>query len=98
MQFTRIRNEVLIGNNSYATYLDIEWNSENLSTGALGLGYTFVALNFRDDENIIITPTDPTAIILPSDIALAEQQIQDETFYGPIVLYLNLGYNFRKFW
>jgi len=111
MQFTQMNEEVLIGDNSYATDLDIKWNSKNLSTAALGIGYTYVAksgfsfnlgisvpLSFPDDENIIITLTDLSVNILPSDITLAEQHIQDETFYGPVMINLNLGYNFKRFW
>jgi hypothetical protein len=110
MQFEQKDDGVLIGNNSYATDLDINWNSKNINTATLGLGYTYVSksgfsfnlgisvpMSFPDAENIIINPTDPSANILPSDITLAQQHIQNETFYGPVVMYLNVGYNLNLF-
>ncbi len=111
MQFIRKGDQVLIGNNSYDTDLDIKWNSKNISTAAIGIGYTYVAqsgisfnlglnvpMRFPNSENIRISTVDAAVIILPSDIALAEKQIMEETFYGPVVMYLNVGYNLQKFW
>jgi len=111
MNFKRKGEQVFIGENSYATDLDIRWNSKNINTAAIGLGYTFVSktglsfnlgisfpLSFPNDENIRLIPSDPSISISPSDIAFGEQQIEAETFYGPVVMYLNVGYNFKKFW
>lgn len=107
MEVDRKAEEIFVGNNAYATDLNITWNSENTNAIMLGLGYTHVfrkglsfniglsiPLGFPDDENILLTGAEE---ILPADVALAQLQIEEETFYGPVVLQLNLGYNFSRF-
>ena len=108
MDLDRKGEELQIGRNAYSTGLNIQWNSKNTQVLAFGLGYNHVMkngisfnlgismpLSFPDDENINI---DSEVDILPEDIELTEQQIQEETFYGPVVIYLNVGYNMKKFW
>jgi hypothetical protein len=110
MQLSRKTDELLIGDSSLASDLNIEWNSENLNAVALGFGYSHVSksgfsfniglsvpLRFPDDENIAITPIDLSANIQPTDLVLAKQRIKDETFYGPVMIKLDVGYNFKKF-
>lgn len=111
MQMTRINETLLIGNNSYPTDLEIHWNAEKSQSASLGLGYTHVTksgfsftlainapLRFPKDENIVITPTNTSVNILSSDLTLAKQMIEEETFYGPVMFLLNLGYNFHRLW
>ena len=108
MDFNRKESEVLIGSSAYQTDLDITWNSKRTSSLTLGLGYTHVAtnglsftvglnvpVNFPDDENILFSSDE---VISSSDLNFARNQIQEETFYGPAILYLNIGYNLKKFW
>jgi hypothetical protein len=111
MQFTQISDKVIIGNNNYTYDLDTKWNAKNIGSTTIGMGYTHIAksgfsfnigiwfpLSFPDDKNVSITPINPAINILASDLSLARQQIQYETFYGPIMINLNLGYIFKKFW
>ncbi|MDW3192972.1 MAG: hypothetical protein R8G66_11430 [Cytophagales bacterium] len=108
MDLDRKGDELLIGNNAYSTDLNISWNSKNVHAMMLGLGYSLVLekglsfnlglsipLSFPDDENIQLVGTED---ILLSDIVLAQRQIREETFYGPVVLQLNIGYNFTRIW
>jgi len=109
MTFRRKSSLMRIGANSYATDLDISWNSERITRLALGLGYTFVnsrgisfdlglnvPLGFPDDEKISFTPVNNSGgQIASQDLVASEQVIQNETFYGPIMFFINLGYNFK---
>jgi hypothetical protein len=109
MTFDRKFDEIWIGNNQYATDLDINWNSKNITRLSFGLGYNIVLnsglsfnvglaipTGFPDDENIDFITRNSSVTILESDLAFANQRIQDETFYGPISLYLNVGYNLKS--
>ncbi|CAE7862629.1 hisD [Symbiodinium microadriaticum] len=110
MVFNRLDDAILIGSNNYNTDLNIKWNSENITRLALGIGYSHVTQSglsftlglkfpagFPDDENIRLIPTSAGVNILASDLQAAEARIQDETFYGPVMFMLEIGYNFKDF-
>ena len=97
-----------IGANSYATDLDVKWKSEPITRLGLGLGYNLalengvsvniglvVPLGFPDDDTIDFTPVnDDGTPIRPDDLHRARLQLEDETFYAPVALLVQLGYNF----
>ena len=110
MEFRRKSDMMLIGDNSYETDLDVTWNSKRINRAGLGLGYNqvfkfglslnfglIVPLGFPDDENIEFVPVNNSGLGIQSgDLFKAEAYLQDETFYGPIMLLVNIGYNFSK--
>jgi|LKGT01.1.fsa_nt_gi hypothetical protein len=110
MKFRRKSDTMLIGDNNYQTDLDVTWNSKRVNRAGLGLGYNHVfkfglsfnigltvPLGFPDDENIEFFPVNNSGLeIQPDDLAKAEVHLQNETFYGPIFLLVNVGYNFSK--
>lgn len=108
MDFARTGIYTRLGSHLYETDLLAQWDFKSLNTFGLGLGYNFVHKNgFSFDlglglpfplneplhENIEITPHEEVPI-LPSDIAEGIQKIENELFYFPVQLHLNIGYNF----
>ncbi len=110
MKFRRKSDTMRIGLNDYATDVDVTWNSEHVQTLGFGLGYNKIfnsglSLNiglnfpkkFPDNENIEITTINSLGLaISDNDKRMAETRIQDETFYGPILMFMNIGYNLSK--
>ncbi len=109
MKFRRLFETMNIGDDSYATDLDVDWKSESLNQFGLGLGYNHVfksglsfnpgisvPLKFPDNESVDFMAVNNTGgNILTSDLQHAEEFLNEEMFYGPIVLYLNIGYNLK---
>lgn len=108
MEFRRLGETMHIGANSYATDLDVKWRSEALTHLGLGLGYNLalengvsvniglvVPLDFPDDDSIEFTQVnDDGTPISTSDLHRAQLQLEDETFYAPVALLGQFGYNF----
>ena len=108
MDFRRMNSGVMLGDNSYDSDLLVHWNSKQVTRIGLGLGYTHVLksgvsfniginvpIGFPGQENIRISLIDTKAGSIDAmDLAQAELQLKDETFYGPVVMMLNVGYNF----
>ena len=111
MEFRRTGPTMIIGNNSYDTDMDVQWNFKSLGTLALGLGYTWIhqsGLSFTMAiqaplasgdfyENIRYTQVNANELVSNQDLELAEERLQDEMFYYPVQLSLNVGYNFAGF-
>ena len=109
MSFRLISETMNIGNNSYSTDLDVDWNSESLNQISLGFGYNHIfnlglslnpgisiPLKFPENESVdFLAVNNKSGIISTSDLQHAEEFLHQDTFYGPIVLYLNIGYNFK---
>lgn len=108
MKFTSVGDEMIIGENSYSTNIIADWNFKSLSTFGLGLGYNYVHSNglsfdlglgmpfpFTKPlyENIVISFTQGINVIA-SDLEFAKEKIENELFYFPVQMHLNLGYNF----
>ena len=110
MKFRRLFETMKIGDNFYATDLDVDWKSESLNQISLGFGYNHVfnsglsfnpgisvPLKFPDNESVDFMAVNNTGgNISTSDLQHAEKFLSEETFYGPIVLYLNIGYNLKN--
>lgn len=110
MQFRRKSDTMLIGENEYATDLDVKWNSKSSSQLGIGLGYNWVKNSglsfnfgisvpstFPDNELVVFTPVNSSDIKFQSnDFDLAEAFLNEETFYGPILLFFNIGYNLKS--
>jgi len=110
MQFRRKFETMYIGVNQYAVDLDVKWNSKSANQLGLGLGYNLVLnsgisfnlgvsvpTKFPDNELVVFTPINQTdAKLRSSDIDLAEAFLNEETFYGPILLFFNIGYNLKS--
>jgi len=109
MEFRRLFDTMKIGNNSYATDLDVVWKSESLNQIGLGIGYNHVfksglsfnpgisiPLKFPDNESVNFMAVNNTGgSILTSDLQHAEEFLGEEMFYGPVILYVNIGYNIK---
>ena len=54
-------------------------------------------LKFPENESVdFLAVNNTSGRILTSDLQHAEEFLNQETFYGLIVLYLNIGYNFKN--
>lgn len=109
MDFKRKYTEVIIGENGYQTDLLATWNFKAVNSLGVGFGYNWVYRNGISVnigiafpiikspfyENIEITPTDSSVSFAPNDLDLAKLSLENESFYFPVQLYLNVGYNFR---
>ena len=109
MNFQRKGETVTLGENEYATDLWASWNFKAVNSVGIGFGYNWVhrsgisaniglALPIIQSpyyENIVITPKDPNIEVSQRDLDLAALSIANETFYYPVQLYLNVGYNFK---
>lgn len=109
MEVKRINSELGIGQNTYPTDVEMEWNFKSASTFGFGLGYNhifnnglslafgvlvpFISAPFY--ENISLNAVENEIIINPQDESLAIQKLRDETFFYPIQINLRFGYNFR---
>jgi len=102
---------VLIGENEYDTDLWVTWNFKAVNALGIGFGYNWILKNgisinlglalpiIKDPyyENIeIISTKEPPVDISTRDLKFAGLSIANETFYYPVQLYLNIGYNFNK--
>lgn len=109
MQFVREYDDIEIGENRYNTDINATWDFKSLSTIGIGIGYNYVhpsrisfdlglgmPITFANPlyENININATQGITII-ESDIALATEKIENELFYFPIQMHVNIGYNFN---
>jgi len=107
MQFNRTGTAMAIGNNSYETDIQADWNFKSLNTIGIGLGYNYVHKSgFSFDlgfglpiplseplyENIKITSIEGV-VIEQNDIEIGRNKIENELFYFPVQLHLNIGYN-----
>lgn len=109
MEFRRKFETVLIGENEYATDLLASWNFKTVNALGIGFGYNWIHKNGISInlgmafpiiqtpyyENIEVVSNDPAVQISLSDIELAKQSVAKESFYFPIQIILNAGYNFR---
>lgn len=109
MQFRRKADSMFIGDNEYQVDLDVKWNSKSSSQFGTGLGYIWIMRSglsfnfgisvpvvFPDNELVVFSRVNPPdAKVLSSDIDLAEVFLNEETFYGPVLLFFNIGYNFK---
>jgi len=108
MNFDRIGNDLVMGENSYETDVIADWNFKSLNTIGIGVGYNYVHKSgFSFDlgfglpiplseplhENIEITSNQGLEIN-PNDIESGKTKIENELFYFPVQLHLNIGYNF----
>lgn len=110
MQFRRKSDTMLIGENEYALDLDVKWKSTSTSQFGIGLGYNWVMNSgisfnfgvsvpaiFPENEPAIFIPVNQlNAKVQPFDLVLAEDFLNEETFYGPILLFFNIGYNLKR--
>lgn len=110
MQFRRKSETMFIGENEYAVDLDVKWNSKSSNQIGIGLGYNLVMnsgislnfgvsvpKNFPDNESEFFKPVNFLENkVIQSDIDLAEAFLSEETFYGPILLFFNIGYNIKR--
>ena len=109
MDFQRSSETVEIGENEYPTDLWVNWNFKRVNSVGLGFGFNWVnshGVSFNLGlafpiitspyyENIEITPKDSSVEISESDKQLARKSLENETFYYPIQINLNVGYNFK---
>ena len=109
MKFKRKSDTMFIGQNEYAMDLDVRWNSKSSSNIGIGLGYNWIMNSgisfnfgvsvppkFPDNDVVEFTPLNQgNAKITENDLALAEEFLNEETFYGPILLFVNIGYNLK---
>ncbi len=109
MKFIRKADTMFIGENEYALDLDARWNSKSSSNIGIGLGYNWimnsgisfnfgfsVPLKFPENDIVLFTQiTESSAKITDSDLVLAEEFLNEETFYGPILLFVNIGFNLK---
>lgn len=110
MEFKSEESGMAIGENIYNTDLDAEWNARALNTIGFGLGYNYVHRSgFSFDlglglpipnskplyENITVSSIQGITIE-SADITSAETKIENELFYFPVQLHLNLGYNLGR--
>jgi len=110
MDFIRSGSTMQIGANSYSTDINANWNFKFLSTLGIGLGYNYVhksgfsfdlnigvpiPLNKPFHENIVIESVQGINI-QPFDLNSGINQIENEMFYYPVQLNINLGYNFVR--
>lgn len=109
MKFRRKADTMFIGENEYALDLDARWNSKSSSNIGIGLGYNWImnsgiSFNFgfsvppKFPENDVVEFTQITqssAKISENDLALAEEFLNEETFYVPVLLFVNIGYNLK---
>ena len=112
MQFRRKPGEqfMLIGENEFETDMDVVWNSKSSNQIGFGLGYNWVMISgislnfgvsvpikFPENELVVFTPINFSgAKLFSADFDLAEAILNDETFYGPILLLFNVGYNLKN--
>ena len=108
MDFQRKSETVLIGENEYETDLLATWNFKKVNSLGIGFGYNWVHRNGISInlglafpiiqnpyyQNIAINAKDPSVVISTRDLDLASLSIENETFYYPVQIYLNIGYNF----
>ena len=109
MDFDRMNVDMVIGQNSYPTDLNADWNFKSLSTIGVGLGYNYVHKSgFSFDiglgipipfsnplfENISVKSVQGLTID-QADIESAKEKIENEQFYFPIQFHFNIGYNFK---
>jgi len=110
MDFNRISNTMVIGENLYATDINADWNFISFSTVGIGFGYNYVhksgfsfdlgigipiVLTAPVQENINIKSKQGVSI-MQEDIESGIAQIENELFYFPIQLHINIGYNFMR--
>ena len=109
MRFRRKSDTMFIGKNEYAVDLDVKWNSKSSNQFGLGLGYNWVMnsgisfnfgvsvpTKFPDNELEVFKLVNFSENkVLQSDIDIAEDFLNEETFYGPILLFFNIGYNLK---
>jgi len=110
MDFIRLGNTIQIGANSYSTDIKANWNFKSLSTFGIGLGYSYVhksgfsfdlgigvpiPINKPFHENIVIESVQGISI-QPFDLNSGIGQIENEMFFYPVQLNINLGYNFNR--
>jgi hypothetical protein len=110
MDFQRKSETVMIGDNEYATDLLATWNFKMVNSLGVGFGFNWIhrsgvsanlgiafpIIKSPLYENIVIIAKDPNIDILLSDLELARLSLESETFYFPVQLYLNIGFNFTK--
>ncbi len=109
MDFQRLSETVLIGENEYQTDLVATWNFKTVNSLGVGFGYNWVhhsgvsvnlglafpIIKSPFYENIIITPKNTSVVISERDMELAKLSVTNETFYFPVQFYINIGYNFK---
>ena len=109
MQFRRKSDMMYIGINQYAVDLDVRWNSKSTNQLGIGFGYNWVLnsgisfnfgvsvpTKFPDNESVFFDNVNFSGFKpLQSDLELAEAFLNEETFYGPILLFFNVGYNLK---
>jgi len=106
---SRMGSSMALGNSFYESDLEADWNFKSLNTIGFGLGYNQVFSNgFSFDigfgiplpfsnplyENIHIKSASGSELNA-EDINLGKTKIENELFYFPVHLYLNVGYNFK---
>jgi hypothetical protein len=110
MDFQRKSETVMIGENEYETDILATWNFKMVNSLGVGFGYNWIhhsgisanlgiafpIINSPYYENIEISAKDPSVYIPVRDLELARLSLESETFYFPVQLYLNIGYNFRN--
>jgi hypothetical protein len=110
MDFVRTGSVVRIGLNDYNTDLEIDWKFKEITSIGFGLGYNWVhrsgfsaglGLQFPitsapQYQDIVITPTSSNVTILSADLATATNRLEEESFYYPIQILINVGYNLNS--
>lgn len=104
MHLSPLMDELIIGEQSYASAAIGKWNYKSALTAAFQLGYTWqVKLKYLIDlgiqvpiinapfhENIQLSLVDGT-MVAPSDLLIAQKRVEEETFYYPVQFRIQFG-------
>ena len=111
MEYSRTGRAARLGDNLYVSDVTASWSAPRTAQLGLGIGYNLIlesGLSFNlglsvpvgasDNEDIEVDLVDANIGLLEAaDLASAQASLQDERFYRPMVIFINVGYNL-SFW